>query len=124
MARGLNKTASTPAAARTPNTARCSNAAADLAKPAVFGGDVLADIDWSQPWFVPWRELGEPVARQALQQQSVAKALNALHERATQQTSIQRSAPASTRAGLALGCRVVRSECTALNRYLLRRSFM
>jgi hypothetical protein len=43
----------------------------------VFGGAVLADIDWSQPWFTPWREFGEPTARQALQQQSVAKALNA-----------------------------------------------
>ncbi len=95
MARGLKKTASTSAATRTPNTARCSNAAADLAKPAVFGGDVLADIDWSQPWFAPWRELGEPAAHQALQQQSVAEALNALHERATQQTPIQRSAPAA-----------------------------
>jgi hypothetical protein len=66
-----------------------------LAKPAVFGGDVLADIDWSQPWFEPWRELGEPAAHQALQQQSVAEALNALHERAPQQIPIQRSAPAA-----------------------------
>ena len=78
MARGLKKTASTSAATRTPNTARCSNAAADLVKPAVFGGDVLADIDWSQPWFAPWRELGEPTAHLALQQQSVAEALNEL----------------------------------------------
>jgi Protein of unknown function (DUF3025) len=44
----------------------------------VFGGDVLASIDWSQPWFAPWRELGEPTAQLALQQQSVAEALNAL----------------------------------------------
>jgi hypothetical protein len=43
----------------------------------VFGGAVLADIDWSQPWFTPWRKLGESTARQALQQQSVADALNA-----------------------------------------------
>jgi hypothetical protein len=85
LARGLNKTASSPAATRAPNTARCINAAADPAKPALFGGAVLADIDWSQPWFTPWRELGEPIARQALQQQSVAEALN------------------TTRAGLALG---------------------
>ncbi len=77
MARGLNKTASSSAATRTPNTARCSNAAADPAKPAVFGGAVLADIDWSQPWFTPWRDLGEPTARQALQLQNVAEALNA-----------------------------------------------
>ena len=51
----------------------------------MFGGAVLADIDWSQPWFAPWRELGEPMARQALQLHSVAQALN------------------TTRAGLALG---------------------
>jgi hypothetical protein len=95
LARGLKKTASTSAATRTPNTARCSNAAAEVAKPEVFGGAVLADIDWSQPWFTPWRELGEPAVHQALQQQSVAEALNALHERATQQTPIQRSAPAA-----------------------------
>ena len=44
----------------------------------MFGGDVLASIDWSQPWFAPWRELGEPTAHLALQQQSVAEALNAL----------------------------------------------
>jgi hypothetical protein len=50
-----------------------------------FAGAVLAEIDWSQPWFAPWRELGEPMARQALQQQSVAEALN------------------TTRAGLMLG---------------------
>jgi hypothetical protein len=50
-----------------------------------FAGAVLADIDWSQPWFAPWRELGEPTAREALQHQSVAEALN------------------TTRAGLALG---------------------
>jgi hypothetical protein len=43
-----------------------------------FAGAVLADIDWSQPWFAPWRELGEPTARQALQQQSVAEALNTI----------------------------------------------
>jgi hypothetical protein len=85
LARGLNKTASSPAATRAPSTARCINAAADPAKPALFGGAVLADIDWSQPWFTPWRELGEPIARQALQQQSVAEALN------------------TTRAGLSLG---------------------
>ena len=50
-----------------------------------FAGTVLAEIDWSQPWFAPWRELGEPMALQALQQQSVAEALN------------------TTRAGFALG---------------------
>ncbi len=45
--------------------------------PQGFAGAVLADIDWTQPWFAPWRELGEPIALQALQQQSVAEALNA-----------------------------------------------
>jgi hypothetical protein len=42
-----------------------------------FAGAVLAEIDWSQPWFAPRRELGEPTARQALLKQSVAEALNA-----------------------------------------------
>ena len=42
-----------------------------------FAGAVLADIDWHQPWFAPWREIGEPCANQALQDHSVAKALNA-----------------------------------------------
>jgi Protein of unknown function (DUF3025) len=41
-----------------------------------FAGAVLAEIDWSQPWFAPWRARGEPTAQQALQQQSVAEALN------------------------------------------------
>lgn len=45
----------------------------------MFGGDVLASIDWSQPWFAPWRELGEPTAHRALQQENVAEALNATH---------------------------------------------
>ena len=58
----------------------------------MFGGDVLASIDWSQPWFAPWRELGEPTTQLALKQQSVAEALNALQERAMQQTRVQRSA--------------------------------
>jgi hypothetical protein len=95
LARGLKKAASTSAATHTANADRCSNAATEAAKPVVFGGAVLADIDWSQPWFAPWRELGEPAAHQALQQQSVAEALNALHERATQQTLVQRRAPAA-----------------------------
>jgi hypothetical protein len=87
LARGLNKNASTPAATHTPNMARCNNAAADTVKPSVFGGAVLAEIDWSQPWFTPWRDFGEPTARQALQQQSVAEALNALQENPRQQTT-------------------------------------
>ncbi len=121
MARGLNKTSSPFAATRTSNTARCSNAGSDLAKPAAFGGAVLADIDWSQPWFAPWRELGEPTAQLALQQQSVAEALNALQTKLQLGTAVanhsvaKREASAgsgdiasaasvnTTRAGLALG---------------------
>jgi hypothetical protein len=52
--------------------------------PQGFAGAVLADIDWLQPWFAPWRELGEPTAGDALTQQSVAEALNALQARTTQ----------------------------------------
>jgi hypothetical protein len=121
LARGLKKTAITSTATRTPKTARCSNAAADLAKPAVFGGNVLADIDWSQPWFAPWCELGEPTAHLALKQQSVAEALNALQAKLQLGTAVaNRSADKcdasagsgdiasaasvnTTRAGLALG---------------------
>ncbi len=95
MARGLNKTASTTAATRTPNTARCSNAAADPGKPAVFGGAVLADINWSRPWFAPWRELGEPTAHRALQQQSVAEALNANTYAAKREVSAVKFVPQS-----------------------------
>jgi Protein of unknown function (DUF3025) len=109
LARGLKKTASTSAATRTPNTARCSNAAADPGKPALFGGAVLANIDWSQPWFAPWRELGEPTAHRALQQQSVAEALNANTYAAKREASAGSGDIASaasvntTRAGLAIG---------------------
>ncbi len=39
---------------------------------------VLTDIDWAQPWFAPWRDIGQPTASLALQQQSVAAALNLL----------------------------------------------
>ena len=53
----------------------------------VFGGDVLACIDWSQPWFAPWRELGEPAVQIALQQKNVAEALNAV-QATTQQPSV------------------------------------
>ena len=63
MARGLKPSANPAATVTT--------------QPLVFGGQVLADIDWSQPWFAPWRELGESTAKLALQQQSVAQALNA-----------------------------------------------
>jgi 2C-methyl-D-erythritol 2,4-cyclodiphosphate synthase len=109
LARGLNKTASSPAATRAPNKARCINAAADPAKPALFGGAVLADIDWSQPWFTPWRKLGEPTARQALQQQSVAEALNQNTRTAKREASASSGDIASaasvntTCAGLVLG---------------------
>jgi len=109
LARGLKKTASTAAATHTPNTGRCSHAAADATKPAVFGGSVLADIDWSQPWFAPWRDLGEPTARLALQQQSVAEALNAIDHAAKREACAGSGDIASaasvntTRAGLTLG---------------------
>jgi hypothetical protein len=68
LARGLRKNAST-------------SAATDLAKPAVFGGAVLAEINWSQPWFAPWRKLGEVTTQHALQQQNVAEALNVLQSK-------------------------------------------
>lgn len=85
-----------------------------------FAGAVLAEIDWSQPWFAPWRELGEPTAHLALKQQSVAEALNALQTKLQLGTGVahaaaKREASAgsgdiasaasvnTTRAGLALG---------------------
>ena len=74
-----------------------------------FAGAVLAEIDWSQPWFAPWRELGEPTARRALQQQSVAEALNAIDHAAKREASAGSCDIASaarvntTHAGLALG---------------------
>jgi hypothetical protein len=74
-----------------------------------FAGAVLAEIDWSQPWFAPWRELGEPTAQLALQQRSVAEALNAINHAAKREASEGSGDIASaasvntTRAGLALG---------------------
>ena len=74
-----------------------------------FAGAVLAEIDWSQPWFVPWRELGEPTAQLALQQRSVAEALNAINHAAKREASAGSGDIAgaasmnTTRAGLALG---------------------
>jgi hypothetical protein len=74
-----------------------------------FAGAVLAEIDWSQPWFAPWRELGEPTARQALLKQSVAEALNANTYAAKREAcagsgDIARAASVNTTcAGLALG---------------------
>jgi hypothetical protein len=79
-----------------------------------FAGAVLAEIDWAQPWFAPWRELGEPTAQLALKQQSVAEALNALQtnlelgaakcEAITGSGDIASAASVNTtRAGLALG---------------------
>ena len=57
MARGLNTAAGAPVH--------------DVAS------DVLADIDWSEPWFAPWRMWGEDVAAQVMRHHSVAHALNA-----------------------------------------------
>jgi hypothetical protein len=74
-----------------------------------FAGAVLAEIDWSQPWFVPWLELGEPTAQLALQQRSVAEALNAINHAAKREASAGSGDIAgaasmnTTRAGLALG---------------------
>ncbi len=74
-----------------------------------FAGAVLAEIDWSQPWFAPWRELGEPTAQLALQQRSVAEALNAIDHAAKCEASAGSGDIASaasvntTRAGLTLG---------------------
>jgi hypothetical protein len=109
LARGLKKTASTSAATRSANADRCRNASTADSQPAVFGGDVLASIDWSQPWFAPWRELGEPTAHLALQQRRVAEALNAINHAAKREASAGSGDIASaasvntTRAGLALG---------------------
>ncbi|WP_310627828.1 DUF3025 domain-containing protein [Limnohabitans sp.] len=74
-----------------------------------FAGAVLAEIDWAQPWFAPWRELGEATAQRALQQQSVAEALNERTYTAKREASAGSGDIASaasvntTRAGLALG---------------------
>jgi hypothetical protein len=38
---------------------------------------LLAAIDWRQPWFAPYRELGEAVTRRVAQGSSLAQALNA-----------------------------------------------
>ena len=46
---------------------------------ADWPGHVLADIDWQQPWFAPWRVWGESAAQDALQRRSVVEALNARH---------------------------------------------
>jgi Protein of unknown function (DUF3025) len=42
----------------------------------VWGGEVLQHIDWKQPWFQPWAEIGEPVSKEAADKKSVAQALN------------------------------------------------
>ena len=60
-----------------------------------FAGAVLADIDWSQPWFSPWRDLGEPAANDALQQQSVADALNAITRAAKREVNEVQFVPQS-----------------------------
>ena len=46
------------------------------ADAADWPGEVLARIDWAQPWFAPWRAPGESVATDALARRSVAEALN------------------------------------------------
>ena len=44
-----------------------------------WSGNVLATIDWTQPWFAPWQPWGESAARAACLHQSVAHALNQAH---------------------------------------------
>ena len=74
----------------------------------VWGGEVLQHIDWKQPWFQPWAEIGEPVSKEAVDKKSVAKALNC-HKRPKsnrhlESTSSQQPSPAVQRgwgAGLA-----------------------
>jgi hypothetical protein len=61
-----------------------------------FAGAVLAEIDWSQPWFAPWRKLGEPTAQLALKQQSVAEALNAINHAAKREANEVKFVPQST----------------------------
>jgi hypothetical protein len=74
----------------------------------VWGGEVLQQIDWQQPWFKPWAETGEAIAEEAMQKRSVAEALNT-HQRPKinkrpSTTSPQQPSPAVQRgwgAGLA-----------------------
>lgn len=55
--------------------------------PADWPGEVLARIDWAQPWFAPWRAPGESVATDALARRSVAEALNEVQRLARSQTA-------------------------------------
>ena len=61
---------------------------------------MLADIDWAQPWFAPWQQVGKPVAQDALRLHSVAQALNQLssnesHSRPSIQFVAQSELPAT-----------------------------
>ena len=56
------------------------------ADAADWPGEVLARIDWAQPWFAPWRAPGESVATDALARRSVAEALNQAQQPSTAQT--------------------------------------
>ena len=38
---------------------------------------MLAEIDWTQPWFAPWQRLGAQVAQDTLRTHNLAQALNA-----------------------------------------------
>ena len=42
----------------------------------VWGGDVLQTIDWLQPWFQPWADTGQTIAKAAIEKRSVSNALN------------------------------------------------
>ena len=74
----------------------------------VWGGEVLQHIDWTQPWFQPWAEIGEPVSKEAVDKKSVAQALNRykrpMSNRHLESTTSQQPSPAVQRgwgAGLA-----------------------
>jgi hypothetical protein len=74
----------------------------------VWGGEVLQHIDWKQPWYQPWAEIGEPVSKEAVDKKSVAQALNTYKDqksnKKTKSTTSQQPSPAVQRgwgAGLA-----------------------
>ena len=43
----------------------------------------MQTIDWTQPWFKPWAETGQAIAKAALEKRSVAKALNEASEKSS-----------------------------------------
>lgn len=55
----------------------------------------VAGIDWSAPWFVPWRALGEPVAARVGDGMSCAQALNLAQTPAAVEFVSQSALPAA-----------------------------